>query len=65
MNTIARFVDGLKARLQGTDAYCEFRRGQGGCDTCGYGAEEINALDFEKLCSEIDKFSAEFQSVTE
>ena len=35
--------------------------GQGGCDTCGYGAEELDVLDFDDLEKAIDAFAKEFK----
>lgn len=35
-------------------------QGSGGCDTCGYGAEELmSERDFKDLLAAIDKFIAE------
>ena len=34
--------------------------GQGGCDTCGYGADEFDAVDMVELDKQIDEFCKSF-----
>lgn len=36
--------------------------GDGGCPTCGYGAEVREVVDYDALMLEIDRFSASFNS---
>jgi hypothetical protein len=59
MTTPSEYGAKLKAHLQ--DRYWHIQRqGAGGCETCGYGADEV--VDWEELLEEIDKFSASFNA---
>lgn len=35
--------------------------GSGGCETCGYGAEEFDAVDMDELDKQIDEFCKSFE----
>lgn len=35
--------------------------GSGGCETCGYGAEEFDAVDMQLLDKQIDEFCKTFE----
>lgn len=57
------FAKALAEHLRGRiPEFTDIRMGAGGCETCGYGADEYEVLDMERLAAEIDKFSAEFAS---
>lgn len=55
------FAKALAEHLRGTvPAFTDHQYGSGGCETCGYGADEYEVLDMERLEAEIDKFTSEF-----
>lgn len=57
------FAAALAEHLHGrVPEFTERRYSAGGCETCGYGAEEYDALDMAKLEAEIDKFAAQFRA---
>lgn len=41
--------------------YVELRHLDDGCETCGYGATEVEEIDGEALMREIDAFVADFE----
>ncbi len=55
------FVEKLKKHLYDTDWRWKERRTYGGCETCGYGGSEEEAIDGELLWEEIDKFCESFK----
>lgn len=55
------FAKALAEHLRGnTPAFTRHEYGAGGCESCGYGADEYEILDMDRLEAEIDKFTAEF-----
>ncbi len=49
----------LKAYMTATwMGVVDVRQGQGGCDTCGFGAESLNTIDLEGLHKLVDDFFA-------
>ena len=52
------FAKALADHLRGnTPAFTHPRTGFGGCETCGYGGSEYDALDMDYLEAEIYKFA--------
>lgn len=59
---LKEFIRKLKTYLKDrTSDYTYTVHGEGGCETCGYGAPVYHDLDIAALETEIDKFAAEFE----
>jgi hypothetical protein len=55
------FAAALRDHLRGVKhEWTEQEYGGGGCDTCGYGANEFDAVDMDKLDAQIDAFALKF-----
>jgi hypothetical protein len=61
LRTLTAFVAALKEHLAGTvPDWTHHEYGQGGCETCGYGADQYDVLEMESLNRQIDEFAATF-----
>lgn len=56
------FAEKLKEFLRGNkSSWTSVEYGSGGCETCGYGADEFDAVDMDELDKQIDEFCASFE----